>query len=295
MGSTAHILVLGDAGAEALVARARAMLADLERAWSRFLPDSDISRLNDAGGRPVVVSPATVALLRRAVLAWHLTDGHFDPTVEPALVAAGYDRDFAALSDVRDRPAGPAPGELRAPGCAGIEVDAAGRRVRLPAGVRVDAGGTGKGLAADLVCAFLLRAGAAGALVNVGGDLRVGGAPPSAGGWVVDMPECRLRLAIPRGAVVTSSTLRRRWVAGGRTAHHVIDPASGTPAARGLVAATVVAPTAWWAEAVAKAVLVTGRAAPFADLRGAEVVAVAADGRRFATSALLPLLPGDAA
>ncbi len=99
-----------------------------------------------------------------------------------ALVAAGYDRDFATLdagpAAAPDKPgaagghdAGPAPG------CRGIVIDPIVGAVTLPSGVELDLGGIGKGLAADLVVDELLAAGAAGACVNVGGDLRARRAP----------------------------------------------------------------------------------------------------------------------
>ena len=60
-----------------------------------------------------------------------------------------------------------------APGCDGIIVDRTASSVTLPRDVEIDPGGLGKGLAADLVTAELLAAGARGVLVNLGGDLRV--------------------------------------------------------------------------------------------------------------------------
>jgi FAD:protein FMN transferase len=276
MGGTGHVLVLGR-DAVRLLAYARGRLDALERAWSRFLPGSDVSRLNAAGGRAVGVGPDTVALLRTARRYWQLTDGQFDPTVHAAMLAHGYDRDLAAV-----RAAGaPAPAAARpAPGCAGLEVDAAGR-ARLPAGVGFDPGGIGKGLAADLVAAELLARGAAGALVNVGGDLRAAGRAPGPYGWVVTVPDPydagreRARLALDDAGVATSSTLRRRWTAGGREVHHVLDPATGRPTGEELVAVTVVAGSAAWAEAVTKAVLVSGDAGAARAWPGVHLVAAA--------------------
>src|SRR5205814_4395042 len=95
-------------------------LADLEARWSRFRPDSEISRLNVAEGTAQLLSPATYALVERAVAAWRLTDGRFDPTVLPALLQLGYDRSHEGLPpapppgwpavDVAPLPCWPAPG-----------------------------------------------------------------------------------------------------------------------------------------------------------------------------------------
>ena len=99
MGTDAHVIVVGSdarhARRAALVARDR--LHELEARWSRFLPDSEVSRLNAASGVPVVVSSDTLGLVERAVEGWRRTHGSFDPTVLDALVAQGYDRDFGAI------------------------------------------------------------------------------------------------------------------------------------------------------------------------------------------------------
>jgi len=88
MGTTAHVVVLGGGPG---VEQCRRRLGELERRWSRFLPDSELSRLNDAAGSGVQVSPQTAALVDRAVRAWRATSGRFDPTVLHALRAAGYE------------------------------------------------------------------------------------------------------------------------------------------------------------------------------------------------------------
>lgn len=255
LGSDLHVVVVG--GTDHHHDQAHARIDDLESRWSRFRPDSELSRLNATPGRPTIVSADTYGAVVLAIDAWRTTEGRYDPTVLPALVAAGYDRDFAAL------PAeGPsAPESAPAPGCGAIGLDPVVRSITLPPGVMLDLGGIGKGLAADLVVEDLLAAGAAGACVNAGGDLRAAGAPPSEDGWVVDVEHLPgILLALADGAVATSSTLGRRWQRGGTTMHHLIDPRTGAPAAGGLVAVTVVAGRASRAEVLAKAAFVAGAA-----------------------------------
>ena len=101
MGSDAHVHLVG--GSPGLLGRARRRVEELEARWSRFRPDSELSRLNDgAGGDPQPVSAETVMLLERAVDAWRLTDGRFDPTVLGDVLRAGYTTSF-------DGPALPTP------------------------------------------------------------------------------------------------------------------------------------------------------------------------------------------
>ncbi|MET9834012.1 FAD:protein FMN transferase [Streptomyces sp. NPDC006385] len=256
MGSAGHLLV---AGGPELLTRARSRLEALETRWSRFRAHSELCLLNASPGRWVRLSTPTVCLISLAVRAWELTGGLFDPTVLPALEQAGYTRTFEAVP--RDLPTG-APDAPAAPGCAGIELR--GEWVRLPPGVRLDLGGIGKGYAADLVAAELMAAGATGACVNLGGDVRTAGSAPGADSWVVAVedearPGTDLAwLALAEGAVATSTRLRRRWHRQGRELHHLIDPGSGAPAISEVASVTVVAGEAHWAEVLAKAALIAG-------------------------------------
>jgi thiamine biosynthesis lipoprotein len=261
MGTDVHVIVVVDEAsppglAEDLGDRAFVRLEQLEARWSRFRPDSELNRLNAAGGAPVMVAPITFELLQHAVHAWQRTDGACDPTVAPAVVAAGYDRDFGTVP--ADGPALDAGPVGPAPGCAGIVLDPIVRSVRLPADVTLDLGGVAKGFAADVVADELAAAGAVGVCVNLGGDLRVIGTPPrgdGADGWVVEVEEAddRPRLSIAAGAIATTSRRRRTWQRGEQAYHHVIDPRTGAPATGPWLAATVLTGRARDAEALAKA------------------------------------------
>ncbi len=249
MGTTAHVVVNGP---EALLETARIRIEDLEARWSRFLPDSEVSRLNRHGsGR---VSAETEDLVARSVSGWHRTGGRFDPTVYRSMVGLGYDTTFDRLS-----PGGVVAPPRAAPGCGEIEVG--GRVVRLPEGAGLDPGGIGKGLAADLVAGELIAAGAAGAMVNLGGDLRAMGDAED-GAWVIRIEEpaagVDVTVAFDAGAVATSTPLRRTWKQGETLRHHLVDPATGIPfdeRAPSLV--SVIAAEAWWAEVCTKAAMAT--------------------------------------
>lgn len=271
MGSQAHVIIVGPPDA-AMVDAVRARLAALEALWSRFRPDSELQQLNRAAGQWVQLSAPTAALVRAAVRAWEITGGLFDPTVLAALENAGYDRSFDTL------PTDLAPGcqdlePAPVPGCADIAFRGTGG-VRLPAGVRLDLGGIGKGYAADLLVQEILDGGAAGACVNLGGDVRVGGQSPEPYGWTVgvadetDPDTDSAGLVLVSGAVATSTRLRRRWWRDGQHLHHLIDPATGSPAASQIATVTVVAADTLWAEVLAKAALIAGRRAGAALLEG---------------------------
>jgi FAD:protein FMN transferase len=302
MGSDAHLLVVADRG-ELLVDHARRRLEQLERRWSRFLPDSEISDLDRRRGEAVPVSWETRLLVERSIDAWRLSGGRVDPTVLDDLRRAGYDRSFEQLPHPADEVGGagaepPAPpragwGTDRRSGCGDIEV--ATTTVRLPPGHGFDPGGLGKGLAADLVVEELRSVGAIGVCVNLGGDLRVAGCGPGGESWTVAVEHPRgavgrpiVRLGLCGGAVATSSTLHRRWHHEDGPAHHLVDPATGRPAESDIVQATAVAAEAWVAEALAKDVVLRGRSDPFATVEavGAQALAVDRDGRVLATDGL---------
>ena len=281
MACRAEVLLVD--GNRALAHRAQLDLDELEMAWSRFVPTSDISRLNTARGRPVLVGPDTLVLVTAMVEAWHLTGGRFDPTTLPSLIANGY-----ATSRVDPRRTTELPDEARSGGDLNqIVIDPVNSTVSLPVGLVLDPGGLGKGLAADLVAARLLERGARGALVGVGGDLVAVGEPPEPEGWLVVVEDpwdpgrdlCTLR--IDSGAVATSSTRTCRWERDGISHHHLIDPTTGAEAGTDLAAVTVFAPTAWEAEALATGALLTGSADALDFLDGHDVdgIAVTDSGR----------------
>lgn len=231
------------------LAAAVAEVAACERALSRFDPASDLSRLNGAAGAWTAVDRRLVHALSLAARAREDTGGRFDPTVLPALVAAGYDRSFEQLAE---RPARRAPGWRAG---AVIEVDEEAGRVRLEPGAGVDLGGIGKGYAAARALDAMADAwpGLPGGLVDLGGDLALRGATPDAGPWRVAVADPRRpgrtlgTLLLGSGGVATSGRDVRRFGLGG-SLHHLIDPATGEPARPGPLAVTVVAPDAAEAE-----------------------------------------------
>jgi thiamine biosynthesis lipoprotein len=262
MGTEAHVVVVADTTerADQLTKEAQRRIADLEARWSRFLPTSELSRLNGNPNRPTVVSQETFLAISTAVDGWQLTGGRYDPTTLRALMAAGYDRTFGEVAPQSEDPT-EKPGP--APGCGSIVLMASANAVVLPPGVTLDLGGVGKGLAADLVVTELLQQGALGACVNLGGDVRVKGRPPD-GAWRVGVEDpwedgvLLLQIALADGAVVTTTPLTRRWTRAGRPLHHLIDPATGAPAVTDVASVTVVAAEAWRAEVFAKAAYLAG-------------------------------------
>lgn len=268
MGCRAELFAVG--GTARLLDTGQQLLNELEQRWSRFLPTSDLSRINASAGTSVHVHWSTRDVLLFAVAAWRATDGAFDPTVHAAIEAYGYNKSFEKLASTPRLnsvlPVGPTPG------CDGIVIDADACTVRVPHGVSLDLGGIGKGYAADVIVAALRSEGAHGAMVNIGGDIRVDGEPPIDDTWDIQIensfdehrPLGHLRII--DGAAATSSPLVRRWARGAQSVHHMFDPRVGGPSKSGIAQVTVLAGAGWWAEALTKAVVVGGADAALATI-----------------------------
>src|SRR4051794_38887970 len=256
MGGVARVtlesMTRSEADLERHAAAIRGVIADAEARLSRSRPDSELSLLN-ADPRPAV--PAS-PLLRHFALAVRSagarSGGLVDATLLAPLERQGYTTsragvvpavlDEALAAAPPRRPARPHPARAHA----GVRVDERGRVVR-PAGVRLDSGGLGKGLAAD-IAATTVPAGIRYA-ISCGGDLAVGGASPSSP-WEVAVHSARTgapvhRLRVRHGGVATSGISSRVWRRpDGAYAHHLIDPSTGEAAWTGLVAVTAGAGTA---------------------------------------------------
>ncbi len=262
MGTSCALAVtvrsLDGRGADQALEAGLAEVEACERALSRFDPSSDLSRLNAAAGRWVEVDARLVDALGAALRAREDTDGRFDPTILPALVAAGYDRTF---DELEERPARAASGWRAA---AEVELDPEHGRARVESGAAVDLGGIGKGFSAGraLFAMHWAWPGLPGALVDLGGDVALAGRTPDGGPWRVAIADARrpgetlATLAIDAGGVATSGRDRRRF-GPNRSLHHLIDPATGAPALAGPLAVTVVAPDPAEAEAHATALAVS--------------------------------------
>jgi thiamine biosynthesis lipoprotein len=253
MSCEASVVVTGATSSDALARRGIARLHELEQRWSRFLPTSEISGLNHAEGAARIATPDTVRLVQALVQAWHLTAGAFDPTLLGTLVELGYASSRDDATTRTSLAAGVAPQGHPA----GILVDAATGWIRLPRGTTLDPGGLGKGLAADIVVEQLIGDGATGALVEIGGDLRVAGTPPIGDAWTIaiapaiDDRQPRI-VQLSEGGVATSTSRLRTWTQQGEQRHHLIDSRTLRPADTGAVSCTVVAGSATWAEAFTK-------------------------------------------
>ena len=289
MGSEVRLLIgdplPGQPPAAQAAERGRQFIHDFDAALSRFREDSELTAFNRD---PREVVPAS-ALLRQAVRAglWtaERSGGLVDPTLGKAIVSAGYAEsragvDPAPLSEAlaaapARRPARPS----RSAEWRKFEVDEQAGEIRRPPGVEFDTGGSGKGLAADMVAAGLR--GYSTYVVDCGGDVRVGGFAARLNPYAVharhpidDEPAAIFQVA--DGGVASSGMDTRLWRReDGSFAHHLLDPSTGEPAWTGLVGVTAFGASALEAETLSKSALLSGleRGREILDRRGGMLVA----------------------
>jgi len=262
-------VIVADAArvADAAVAleRARERLREWHRRFSRFLADSELTRLND-DPRPVVpITPLMRRVLEAARKAAELSGGLVDATLINEIEQAGYAADLSepglpltvALELVPHRtPAGPSASKAwRA-----IELDRRAGTASRPPGIKLDPGGIAKGVFADELGTLLSAHDAF--VVDCAGDIRLGGRAGTVRDVHVASPfdESILHtFELARGGVTTSGIGARSWLGpDGRPAHHLLDPATGRPAFTGVVQATALAPSAAEAEVRSKAAVLRG-------------------------------------
>jgi thiamine biosynthesis lipoprotein len=272
---TSVVLLVDDPDA---LATARAIvereLRAIDRACSRFRPDSDLQRVNAGAGRFVDVDPLLIEAVEVALRAAVLTDGDVNPTVGNALMLAGYDRDWTLLESPADGFAEeeappPAITARVTPGWRAVELDRERAAIRILTGVRLDLGATAKAWVADRAAAAVHAATGAGSLIGLGGDIATAGAAPEEG-WRIYVTDDHRRvpgdqgqtISIRSGGIATSSTTARRWRHEGRTQHHIIDPTTGAPVAPSWRTVSVAAETCLDANIASTAALIRAEEAP---------------------------------
>ena len=253
------------ADAAAAVKAAKRSLLSWHQRFSRFEPDSELSRFNRDTRMEVPVSPMLRRLIEVALTAAAETGGLVDATLGAEIERVGYASHFGASGIGLDyslpvaaprAPAGPSPVSP----AQRIAIDADGSTVIREPGTIVDPGGIAKGVFADQVAASM--SGFDAFAVDCAGDIRLGGRAGARRPTHVTSPFDGRPLhtfMLASGGVATSGITKRSWIdADGRPAHHLLDPRTGRPAYTGVVQATALAPTAAQAEVLAKAALLSG-------------------------------------
>ncbi|HXE62100.1 MAG TPA: FAD:protein FMN transferase [Bryobacteraceae bacterium] len=258
MGTLVTIEVLIPRGtdnrpAHEAIERALGWFREIEKRCSRFDPASELMQLAARPGEPVVTSPLLFEALRFARLVAEETGGAFDPTAGHRMMERGFDREHRSGKAIRASIQPAADATWR-----DIELDPGRHTITLRRPLIPDLGAVAKGLAIDTATRELTPF--VNFAIDAGGDLFMAGTNRLDEPWTVGIRHPRRRdallesLLISGQAVCTSGDYERRG-ADGRS--HILDPRTGR-VAEGLASATVIAPLAMLADALATAAFVLG-------------------------------------
>jgi len=269
MGTLADVKVVAEdsAAAQKSITAAFEQFEEVERLMSYHDPNSQINQINrDAFRYPVKVDESIFKVLEEAVKFSRLSDSAFDITVAPLI-------DLWNAAEEADKL--PTQEEIDAAkakvGSDNLILDPSHKTVRFAVeGMKLDLGGIAKGYAIDKAIEAIQEAGAFGAMVDVGGDIRVFGTPPrNKKFWSIGMQDPKdtsdvvgpgvylLVLNVNDAAVTTSGDYRRYVSIQGQQFSHIIDTATGESAID-LTSVTIITHTAMKADALATAVTVLG-------------------------------------
>ncbi len=267
MGTTVTLVVVtnervNDAAAERAMKGAVAEIRRLEALMTTYKPESELSQANAHAGEFWSISPDTVDVIDRGLWAGSISEGSFDITFH----TLGDLWKFGSTAEPNPVPPTPKYAKQRAKlvDYRLIELDRAGRRVKVPTGRAIDLGGIAKGYAVDRAAAVLAKAGLTSYLVQAGGDLYGAGRKLDGSNWVSGVQDPRgdkgayfAVLPLEGHAFSTAGDYARYFIKDGHRYHHIIDPKTGYPADASR-SVTIWAPSALVADAVDDAVFILG-------------------------------------
>jgi FAD:protein FMN transferase len=263
MGTRNTVVVDDGASLPAAMSIVQDLIGDIDAVCSRFREESELSQLNRSHGRLMELSPLLEEALMAALRTAEMTDGLVDLTVGKAIQEMGYTVTF------RDVPADGPPVRMRVSKTVGwqaLAYDPIAHTLKLPAGVALDLGASGKAWAADKAATAVEESLGVSVIVDCGGDIAVRGTAPK-GGWPIRVAEdvdsdVWQDISVFDGGLATSGTTARRWRRGGIDLHHIIDPSTGLPVRTPWAMVSVAAASCVEANAAATAALIMGERAP---------------------------------
>lgn len=227
--------------------------------FSNKIEDSEISRINHAGGNPVEVSDETITLLRKAIYYGDMSNGAFDVTIAPVSNLW----DFHAET--------PAPPTPEAVSEAASHVDYKNILIKdntvrlLDPYAAIDVGGIAKGYIADILKKYLKEQKVKHAIINLGGNVLTMGSRLDGSDYNIgiqkpfDMTgEPITSVRISDKSVVTSGTYQRYFKADGRIYHHILDPHTGYPCENNLNSVTIITNSSLTADALSTTCFLLG-------------------------------------
>ena len=219
-----------------------ALCRDYENMLSKTVKTSDISKLNNAEGKPVEVSEETAQLISLAVKYSVLSDGKFDITVDPAADLWNFNGENPSVpsdSDIEEA--------AKKINYKNIEID--GNTVTLKGeGTKIDLGGIAKGYIGDKAREFLIENGVKRAIINLGGNILLISPEDGEKTFTVGIQkpfaqqgELYGTVKLKNGTVVTSGIYERYFEEKGKIYHHILDTSTARPVENNLYSVTIIA------------------------------------------------------
>jgi thiamine biosynthesis lipoprotein len=254
-----------------------------EAKYSRFRPNSLVSRINAAAGRAwITLDEEMNNLLGLCDTLHSMTQGVLDPTALPLIQLWNWKAEHPVIP-----PAAQIAAARRLVGWS--KVQRSQGRIFLPEpGMALDFGGFGKEYAVDIVALIALNHGIQNVLVDFGHDLRALGAPPDRPLWHIGLEDPKNpgrhagSIGVSGKGVASSGDYVRNFNLGGRRYGHIIDPRTGWPVANGCTQATVIAGTCLHAGVLCTTAFVLGLKEGIDFIQafpGAEGMLISADSR----------------
>lgn len=260
MGTLVEITLYEEGGVDTdrAAETAFAEIERLERVFSSYIPESDVSKVStNAGGGPLRVAPEVIEALKTAIKVSDLSEGAFDPTVGALARLWGYSGEKGAVPSRKDISKA-----LPLVDYKKIELDEKAGTVRLAKkGMQLNLGGVAKGYIVKKAFEALKREGVGRAIIHAGGDMAVfGGSAERPFTIGIQHPREKKLLGeayVSDGAVSTSGDYERFFMKDGKRYHHILDPETGWPAAK-TRSVTIIASDHTLADGLSTAVFVLG-------------------------------------
>jgi thiamine biosynthesis lipoprotein len=233
---------------------------DLEKIFSRFDPESELSKINGNLNQELNISETMADVLLLSLQFNKIFEGYFDPRIIANLEKIGYDKDFRKnnfnISEAKEI----IPEKIEPPLENDLFLNFENKKATVKK--RIDLAGIVKGYAVDKVSEYLKKEGFKNFIVEAGGDMYASGKNEENNFWTIDiegLPKEKMMFKIKSEGIATSGISRKRWSIGDQKFHHLINPKDPKKFSFELKSATVIAQNAIEADAIVKSLFLMGK------------------------------------
>lgn len=239
----------------------RQEIDQFEKKFSRFLLESELTKLNLRTGQKVIVSSDFTDLTQKSIELSIKTNRLFNPFILPLLQKSGYAGSWPKVNNQN-----PELDFSQRQLCQVSDIKLSGKNITIPAHCALDFGGIGKGYILDKIAAVIESHGIKNYWLSFGGDIICAGSDIGGHGWQIGIASAKdsnkqidtINTNGKKVAIATSGITKRKGIKKGNEWHHIIDPRTGLSAQSDIITATVVTKTAILADVFAKTLVILG-------------------------------------